>query len=173
VAKQQPLPPGTTIAEGVDGSVAFDGVFVTIKHKWNAAAGRGESRYPIGSVTGVEFKPGVLSGLFTLVVSGGVQRGDAKKSRKTDPLSVKVGSNHRDAFTAMRDAILQILAERDAPRGAVQQPAPAGIGDQLTQLAALHASGALTDAEFAAAKQQLLGQPEIGPQDQAPTAQAW
>ena len=48
-----------------------------------------------------------------------------------------------------------------APQAAAPQaPAaaqPASMIDQLNQLAALHQQGALTDAEFAAAKAQLLG----------------
>ena len=46
-----------------------------------------------------------------------------------------------------------------AAAGMTQAPAPAGQGPtaDLERLAQLHASGALTDAEFAAAKSQLLG----------------
>jgi hypothetical protein len=171
--KDVPLPPGTTRAVGTDGEVLFDGQFVTIKHRWNAKAGRGESRYPIGAVTGVEVKPGFITSIFTLVVVGGVQRGDAKGNRKGDPLSVEgnVGA-HRQGFIAMRDRILQAVADRDRPAPAPATPSPAptpGLGDQLAQLAQLHAQGVLSDAEFAAAKARLIGQP--APQDQIP--QRW
>jgi hypothetical protein len=46
----------------------------------------------------------------------------------------------------------------------LQQPATAsdGLATELTRLAELHASGALTDAEFATAKSQLLAQGESG-----------
>jgi hypothetical protein len=37
------------------------------------------------------------------------------------------------------------------------EPSSAGLADQLTQLAHLHSSGALTDQEFALAKARLLG----------------
>jgi hypothetical protein len=56
--------------------------------------------------------------------------------------------------------------EQQQPAQAAPQPAapqapaaapPASMIDQLNQLAALHQQGALTDAEFAAAKAQLLG----------------
>jgi hypothetical protein len=36
-------------------------------------------------------------------------------------------------------------------------PAPASDADELQQLAQLHASGALTDEEFASAKAKILG----------------
>jgi hypothetical protein len=40
---------------------------------------------------------------------------------------------------------------------AAPAPAPASDTDQLQQLAQLHASGALTDEEFATAKAKILG----------------
>lgn len=174
--KEEPLPIGTSRAVGSNGEVQFDGQFVTIKHRWNAPGGRGESRYPISAITGAEFKPGFVTCIFTLVVSGGVQRGDAKANRKNDPLSVQGNSQHREGFQTMRDRILQAVAERDL-RGAVAYPsaapgAPAGapgLAAQIQQLAALRDQGVLSEQEFAAGKARLLGQP--GPQDQAP--QAW
>lgn len=165
MGKKDPLPPGTTRADGTNGEVLFDGQFVTIKHKWTAPGGRGESKYPIGAVTGAEVKPGFITAIFTLVVSGGVQRGDGKANRKGDPLSVEGGKGHLPGFQAMRDQILQAVAERDRPVAPiVQSPAmpAADLAGQIQQLAALHASGTLTAEEFAAAKARLLG----GPQDQ-------
>jgi hypothetical protein len=50
-------------------------------------------------------------------------------------------------------------AQSSAP--ASTQPEPAtdagSVADQLSQISALHEQGALSDAEFAAAKQKLLG----------------
>jgi hypothetical protein len=40
---------------------------------------------------------------------------------------------------------------------AAPPPAPTSDADELQQLAQLHASGALTDEEFAAAKAKILG----------------
>ena len=181
--KEQPLPPGTTRAVGTNGEVLFDGQFVTIKHTWLAKCGRGESRYPIGAVTGVEVKPGVITCVFTLIVAGGIQRGDARKQRQGDPLSIEGGTKNRPGFLAMRDRILQALADRD--RGAApvaQRPAAApvapGLGDELAQLAALREQGVLSEAEFAAAKARLLGldngvAPGTGPRDAVPPGQTW
>ena len=51
--------------------------------------------------------------------------------------------------------------ENDAPpeqyEAAPPAPAPESDADQLQELAQLHASGALTDEEFAAAKAKILG----------------
>jgi uncharacterized protein DUF4429/putative oligomerization/nucleic acid binding protein len=176
--RDQPLLRGTVRASGTNGEVLFDGSFVTIKHSWLAKSGRGESRYPIGAVTGVEVKPGVITCVFTLVVAGGVQRGDARGQRKGDPLSIEGGAKDRAGFMAMRDRILTALAERDrgaAPAAPAVQQAPVaqGLGDQLSQLAALHAQQVLSDAEFAAAKARLLGtdaaMPPSEPRDAPPT----
>ena len=153
----------------MDGEILLDGQFVTIKHKWNAKAGRGESRYPIGAVSGVEVKPGVITSVFTRVVTGGMQRGDFKSQRRGDPLSVEGSVKDRDGFNAMRDRILRALADWDRPLApaSVSPIAAPGLGDQLAQLAALHAQGALSAEEFATAKSRLLGG-QSGPQDQPP-----
>jgi putative oligomerization/nucleic acid binding protein len=59
-----------------------------------------------------------------------------------------------------QEARLAQLEAQSAQPAAVQpaapQPAPTDMVGRLNQLSQLHASGALTDAEFAAAKQQLL-----------------
>lgn len=52
------------------------------------------------------------------------------------------------------------MSETEAPPPQYVAPAPASTGgevDELSRLAQMHDSGALTDEEFAAAKAQLLG----------------
>lgn len=49
-----------------------------------------------------------------------------------------------------------MLEDEDAVTEALAPGAPAGIAEQLKQLADLHTTGALTDDEFAAAKGRLL-----------------
>lgn len=59
--------------------------------------------------------------------------------------------------------------------GLAKQPTPgAGTSAELERLAKLHADGALTDQEFAAAKARLLGThvSQGGPEDQRPTGYA-
>jgi Short C-terminal domain len=46
---------------------------------------------------------------------------------------------------------------RAAPRSATARPAQQSVTEQLAQLNRLHEQGALTDAEFVAAKSQLIG----------------
>ncbi|WP_232847751.1 SHOCT domain-containing protein [Occultella kanbiaonis] len=51
--------------------------------------------------------------------------------------------------------VMQLAA--GAPAGPGPAEAPVGIGDQLAVLARLRAHGSLSEAEFAAARRQLLG----------------
>jgi membrane protease subunit (stomatin/prohibitin family) len=58
--------------------------------------------------------------------------------------------------------IQQMQAQQQAAQPTYAAPAPAAasgtdVTDELQKLAQLHQSGALSDAEFAAAKQKLLG----------------
>jgi hypothetical protein len=62
-----------------------------------------------------------------------------------------------------RSASQDQTAQTSAPSGsqpdgaAAAQPATGSVSDQLSQISALHEQGSLSDAEFAAAKQKLLG----------------
>ncbi len=79
--------------------------------------------------------------------------------------------HHQDQKYANQDAAAQQQTDMDAPQEqaepveqqpaapAAPAPAPAGgadLSDQLNQLAQLHASGVLTDQEFADAKQKVI-----------------
>jgi Short C-terminal domain len=79
-------------------------------------------------------------------------------------------ANDQAAYEAQQDQRISDLEQQQAPPDNQQAPpqyqqapppaaAPAApsIYDQLSQLATLHAQGALTDDEFTAAKAKLLG----------------
>jgi hypothetical protein len=64
----------------------------------------------------------------------------------------------RSAMTAEQDERLASPEQHQPPAASYgQPPAQPAVTDQLNQLAALHQQGALSDAEFAAAKAKLLG----------------
>ena len=67
----------------------------------------------------------------------------------------------QDADTAARLAELEAQAAAAPPPAAAPAPAAGGMTDdtiqQLKDLAALHEQGVLTDEEFAAQKQKILG----------------
>ena len=56
-----------------------------------------------------------------------------------------------------QNARIDDLSQQQAQSQPAPAPAPATMTDQLSQLAALHQQGALTDSEFAAAKAKLFG----------------
>jgi hypothetical protein len=60
------------------------------------------------------------------------------------------------AHEAAQDAQIAEMQQQPAYAPAPATEAP-GLGDQLAQITQLHASGGLTDEEYAAAKAKLLG----------------
>ena len=71
-------------------------------------------------------------------------------------------TEQQERESAQEARISDLEAAQAQPQVPAQQPAPAqaagsSMMDQLSQLAELHKSGALTDDEFAAAKAKLLG----------------
>jgi hypothetical protein len=68
-----------------------------------------------------------------------------------DPLCVQFRSKHRAEFRAIRDAVDQARAGQAAPVTNGND-----LASELAKLAQLHAAGALSDQEFAAAKARLL-----------------
>jgi hypothetical protein len=173
MGKKDPLPPGATRIEGTDGSITFDGHYVTITHTWLSNAGRGEAQIPLGAVAGVNVKNGMVLAALTVVVAGG-----GTPRRGKDPFTIN-GCTKADA-AAFRDLLVTARAAVDA----VPMPAPApeppddsataapkasGLVEQLQKLAALHTQGMLTAEEFGIAKAKLLG--TSTPEDEAP--QPW
>ena len=172
MGKKEPLPPGTTRIEGTDGSISFDGRYITITHTWLANTGRGEAQFPLGAISGVNVKNGMVLAAVTVLVPGG---GMPRKGK--DPFTVN-GCAKSDA-TAFRDLLITARAAVDAVSMSALQvpptdPAPAvpetsSLVEQLQQLAALHTQGMLTAEEFGIAKAKLLG--TSAPEDDLP--QPW
>lgn len=160
-------------AESKYTTVAFDGTTITIDR--SAPGRRSRDTYTLAQLSGVQLSPPRLmqaGGRFTLVVAGGVQRGSRSSTRLSsagdDPLTVIFGKSRLSQFQALADAIRRALAGGPVQPQAVAAPAAVGLAEQLAQLAVLRDAGALSDGEFAAAKDRLLG--TDGPQDQPP---AW
>lgn len=150
----------TVEAKGHNGTVIFDGAFVTIKRSGFLArttVGKGEKRIPIGSITAVQWKePGALmNGFIQFTLQGGVERrsgfGHQTNDAVSDENSVIVVKKQAPAFHALRDAVEAAIAAHDSPASAPSQ------GPTLEDLARAHDAGILTDEEFAAAKRKALG----------------
>ncbi|MFI9506864.1 PH domain-containing protein [Nocardia sp. NPDC052566] len=95
--------------------------------------------FPLHTISSVQTSSGLRTGELKIFASGN---------------TATISKVRKDDLAPLADAIRQWLAQPAA------QPAPAqsapNIADQIRQLADLHASGILTDAEFATKKQDLL-----------------
>ncbi|MEY9928106.1 hypothetical protein ABH926_002740 [Catenulispora sp. GP43] len=153
MGKKDPLPAGTTRIHGSDGSMTFDGQYVTVMHKWLSDEGRGEAQFPLGVISGVNVRNGLILASVTLVIQGGIP----PRKRKGDPLTVHGFGKEEAAL--FRDMVVRARAAVDAvPMPEVpEHPATPGLVGELRQLADLHAQGMLTAEEFGIAKAKLLG----------------
>jgi hypothetical protein len=99
---------------------------------------------------GMAARTAVVAGTAT-AVSGGVARHQQEKAN---------AQAESQAYEAQQQQAAMDAAAAQAVANAQPAPAPSGGGTdmmtQLTQLAALHSQGVLSDAEFAAAKAKLL-----------------
>lgn len=101
-------------------------------------------------------RPGLLGAMARTAVIAGTA------SATVNAVNRRAAARAQEQQDAERYEAAQ-LQDRLAAAGAgavdpVEEPAAdAGLGDQLAKLARLHSEGALSDSEFAAAKQQLLG----------------
>ena len=86
----------------------------------------------------------------------GVLMGFRRRTRRRALVAGAVIAHHRDSRYADQQAEDEPPADDDQGQ-AQYAPPPADPADQIEHLAQLHASGALTDEEFTAAKAQALG----------------
>lgn len=152
-------------AKGHNGTVEFDGDFVTINRTGALArltVGKGAKRIPLGSISAVQLKPAgaLVNGFISFSMAGGTERRSTFGSQTTDAVndenSVIITKKQMPEFEALRAEVEQAIAERSRPVAAA--PA-AGLDpmEQLAKLAELHRAGVVSDEEFAAKKAQLLG----------------
>ena len=170
MAKKPEAPVGSDWFRCGSDLLSFDGHDVVITK--SGGSNKGTFTYAVEQISGIQItKPGPMSlGVFRVVVAGEAspraRQGMLDVAR--DPFAVQFKKSLMEAAERIAGKVRKAQAELRAPKPAAAAASTPGIGDQLTQLAALHASGALTAEEFAAAKQQLLGTPVVGPQDDVP-----
>lgn len=149
-------------AKGHNGTVTFDGAFVTIKRAGliaTATQGGGEKRIPISQVSAVQWKAptSLTNGFIAFSLAGAIEK-QSRAMRQTqaamnDENSVLVRKKHGAEFEVLRAAIENAIAHRAEPSA----PPPGSGADEISRLVALHAAGHLTDTEFSAAKAKVLG----------------
>ena len=162
-------------ANGMNGSVTFDGRTLTITRAGFSRQGRGEKAIPLQAIGAVQLrKPSfgaiVGDGAWSVSVAGEVQssesrrgRGNARREGRFDENTILVGPGHVKAFEALTAEINAAKAAPPAPV-VVQAPAPAAdasgasgdVAAQLRNLGAMHHRGSIDDATFIAELHQLL-----------------
>ena len=123
-------------ANGLNGSVEFDGQALTIRRGGFAGQGRGEKVIPLSAIGAVQLrKPSfgaiVGDGAWSVSVMGEMQssesrrgRGNARRQGKYDENTILIGPGHVKAFEALTAEINAAKAAPPAPV-VVQAPAPA------------------------------------------------
>jgi hypothetical protein len=107
---------------------------------------------PVGLLAGASRK-GVQGTAFIVFADGTLH-----EKRITDDASLGTGAGRRGAFQCPEAEKEQpAVPPQNSGQHASSQPSSGQLTDELTRLASLHTSGALTDAEFQAAKGRLLG----------------
>ncbi|MFI6582629.1 DUF4429 domain-containing protein [Embleya sp. NPDC050493] len=154
------------IVKGYNGTVTFDGQFVTLTRKGfiaRSTVGKGEKRMHISQITAVQWKqPGMLvNGFIEFTLPGGMERRSQLGRQTRDAVgnenAVVVTRSQAAAFEPLRKALEAAVAEqhRIAPtaRSGAAEPDLAG---QIRELGELRRTGVLSDDEFAAAKSRLI-----------------
>lgn len=173
MAKRPEAPAGSVSMWTGSALVYFDGRDLVINRTGGSI--KGVSTYAVNQISGIQITKPALSLWVMRILTAG-ESGPVTRRRQgmieltRDPFVVQFNGKHKAEAEAIAQAVRDAQAGLRAPVVPAQpQPATAGLGEQIQQLAQLHAQGALSDAEFAAARARLLAQPGA-PQDQAPRA---
>jgi hypothetical protein len=152
--------------KGVNGTVIFDGSFVTIDRTKGffarATVGKGTKKIALAQITSVRWKkPGAgVRGYISFSLPGGVETrsrfGNQSVDAAKDENAVLVAKSQTPEFLALKQVIEDALASHHSQNGPQAAPAESGPADRLKELAELHESGLLTDEEFAEKRAALI-----------------
>jgi hypothetical protein len=154
--------------KGINGTVAFDGTFVTIKRTGTLArmtVGKGDKRIPVAEITAVQWKPPghLIRGFIAFTLAGGIENrsrvGKQTVDAAKDQNSVVIGHTQQAGFAELRKAIEAVIAARYAP--AVPTPStPETVlpdpAEQLRKLNELRDANLLTEEEFQAKRARIV-----------------
>ena len=151
---------GPISAKGHNGTVEFDGQYVTIVRKGflaRASVGKGEKRIPLSSIAAVQWKPAgaLVNGYIEFTIPGGRENrsriGHATQDAAHNENAVVFTKSQMPAFQDLRTVIEDVQREQHeaATRPHVpQQAQQVNLSQELANLAALHQQGVLTADEF-------------------------
>jgi hypothetical protein len=147
-------------ANGKRASITFDGEYVTITHRRTSAVGKGTKTIPVAQITGVRWKDVGLAtaGFIQFTIPGALEPRTSRQPQTMaaagDENSVTFSRNNQAQFAELKIAVEQAIAAHHR-RGLLTG---VSVADELAKLNQLAQSGALTPAEFEAAKARLIGQ---------------
>ena len=155
-------------AQGHNGQITIEGDWLVITRKGLGRIGHsaGDRRIPLASITAVQMRPAkaLTNGFIRFTVPGSPELRGGLKNAGSDENAVLFTKKQQVEFEAVRQIIERYIARRNGMGMGMGmgQPAPAtpvgqDIAAQLAQLNQLHQTGALSDAEYAAAKARLIG----------------
>jgi hypothetical protein len=144
-----------TEARGINGTVEFDGVTVSLTKRAPLMAKQGTKTYPISSIGAIQYKAAtsLVNGYLQLSILGEVSKRNKRSMSGTPTRNIGKDENaiiFRKSSGPAFDAIVTAL------RAAHSTKVGPDLVSQLEGLARLLEQGILTEDEFAAKKTQLL-----------------
>ncbi len=120
---------------------------------------KGEKRIPYSSITSVQFKePGMTTGYIQFGVLGGRESKGGVFDATQDENTVLFLKNAANEFRQLRDLVeTRSMATKHGNSRPVAAAPSANFAEELTRLADLRDRGVLTEDEFSAQKDRLLG----------------
>lgn len=148
-------------AHGVDGQVELVGDVIRLSRSGlNALFSQGVKEIFIDDISSIQLKEaGFMRGYIQFAFRGGLEAKGGVFEAAADENTVLFTKDQQPAFLQMKAAIDQRRGELRRPAaqvGTAVEP-PDDLVAQLERLTALHTSGALSDADFDAAKRKVLG----------------
>jgi hypothetical protein len=136
-------------------TVAFDGEHLTIdRHRPTRYLPAARKTIPIGQISGVQWKPAgrLTVGWLRITIPGTIET--RSRHQEKDALRDENTITFKTAKQAEFDQLRKAIEDAISHRGGTARGT--SVADQLTQLAALHQTGALTDTEYEQAKSRIL-----------------
>lgn len=153
-------------AKGWNGSVSFDGRFVTIRRNTivgRFTMGRSDKRIPVVQVTALQLKLAnvVTNGFIQFSFSGAEERNDRRRQRiagaSTDENTVMFLPWHNEAFLKVREQIEEAMAGAgDIADTVVESTGMDDPAARLRRLADLYDLNLLTAQEYADKRAEVL-----------------
>ncbi len=150
-----------------EGIAATSERVIIVKAGWITGAGpfgKKVMSYRYDQITSVEHREGPLGGHIKLLTAGVLESRPDNSLFGSDPNYKKenvVTYGGRATRAQVRELVALIEAKVMSARDGAKRPASPDAGldvvGELERLVSLHASGALSDQEFSAAKQRILG----------------